>query len=385
MIFMKIVRLTILALILCLSPLLAAGCWNYREIDELAVVAGVAVDKANNGNYIITSEVIQIGNEKDAKIMSKKITIEGNTVFDAVRNGISLTGKKLYWSHAKIVIVSEEIAQKGLSKIVDWYNRDAETRTDVHIAVSKGVPAKEVLNSRGILEEIVSFQIDNMLKNQNSLSKAPDTEIWRFINDLQAKGVAAVTPSIEVVQTGGEKMPQVMGAAVFKKDKLIGFLDGTDTKNMLFIKDEVKGGLLVLGENDLKVPVSLEIFKSETEVEPVVYGDKIEMNINIEVTTAIDEIGGSKNYIEESGRKNLELIAAKSLKAGIEDTIEKVQSDYGVDVFGFGAKVREDKPEVWSAVGEEWENYFKNLRINIKTRVHIRDSAMTSKPLTIGD
>jgi len=109
------------------------------------------------------------------------------------------------------------------------------------------------------------------------------------------------------------------------------------------------------------------------------------MNINIEVTTAIDEIGGSKNYIEESGRKNLELIAAKSLKAGIGDTIEKVQSDYGVDVFGFGAKVREDKPEVWSAVGEEWENYFKNLRINIKTRVHIRDSAMTSKPLVIGD
>lgn len=382
---MKTLRVSVFSLILLLSPLFLTGCWNYREIDEMAIVAGVAVDKGVSSKYKITAEVVQIGKEKDAQIKSKKVILEGNTVFDAVRNAISLSGKRLYWSHSKVVILSEEIAKDGVSKIIDWYNRDAETRADVHILVAKEAFAKEIFTVKGIFEEIISYEIDDMLGNQKSLSKAPEIEIWRFINDLQAKGVGATAPVITLAQADGVKTPSVLGTAIFKKDKLIGYLNQHETKDMLFIKNEVKSGLLILGEKDLKTPVSLEIFSNKTTVEPVVQEGIIEMKINMEVETAIDEIDGNENYIEETGRKKLELAATSKLKADIEETIEKVQAEFGVDIFGFGTILRENEPKTWKLVEDDWENYFKTLKVSVNTKVHIRNSGMMSKPLEIAD
>jgi spore germination protein KC len=63
----------------------------------------------------------------------------------------------------------------------------------------------------------------------------------------------------------------------------------------------------------------------------------------------------------------------------------KMQSEYDSDIFGFGAKLREDKVQEWNSVGDNWEDVFKNLQVNVETRVHIKNSAVLSKPFEIGD
>lgn len=62
-----------------------------------------------------------------------------------------------------------------------------------------------------------------------------------------------------------------MGTAIFNKDKLIGFLSGDRTKDLLCVLNEMNGGLLISsafnGRN--KTPITLEILKSETKTEPI--------------------------------------------------------------------------------------------------------------------
>ena len=178
-------------------------------------------------------------------------------------------------------------------------------------------------------------------------------------------------------------LPHIMGTAFFKTGKLVGFLNGEETKDLIFIKNEVKGGVLIEGTqgNDITTPVSLEIYKSKTQVTPVLDGKDIIINLNIDTTVAIDEIAGTENYIDNEGRIKLEQNAEKTLKERIESLIEKIQSEYGTDIFGFGSKLREDKIEVWNLVSSNWEETFKNLKVNVKTKVHIKNSAMLSKPL----
>ena len=55
---------------------------------------------------------------------------------------ITLSGKKLYWSHATVIILSKEIASEGILKVIDFYNRDAEAREDIHLVISKEATAK---------------------------------------------------------------------------------------------------------------------------------------------------------------------------------------------------------------------------------------------------
>ena len=73
------------------------------------------------------------------------------------------------------------------------------------------------------------------------------------------------------------------------------------------------------------------------------------------------------------------------IKNRIEKLIKKVQTDYGVDIFGFGAKLRENKPKVWNTVEANWADTFKTLKVNVEAKVHIKNSAMLSKPLEVGE
>ena len=384
---MRVVKISLLVLMLLVTSFLVTGCWNYREIDRIAIVAGVAIDKGEKEKYKITAEIIQVSGGSSPKTTSQLITMEGNSIFDAARNGISLTGKRLYWSHNKVIIISKKIAEKGVVSVMDWYNRDSETRFDVNILISKGDCASEILTGKKTTDQIKSFELNDMIKNQKSLSKAPQSDMVIFFNALEGEGIVPALPTIELKKINGKKLPSIMGTAVFKRDKLVGYLNSKDTKSYLVIKDEIKGGLIVekVKKKDKTSPVTLEVFKSKTKVTPIINGKDVKMSIKIDTETAIDEIDGETNVIDDKGRKKLESLAAETLKTQVEDVIKKVQKEYGADIFGFGSKVNQKDPEVWKRIGNDWDKKFKNLEVSVDAKVHIRNSAMLSKPLKVGE
>lgn len=384
---MKKLRITLLALIFLLNTIFITGCWNYREVDKLAIVAGIAVDKGINDRYKITAEIVQISGGKDTKTTSKTITMEGKTMFDAVRNEISLSGKRLYWSHVKVIILSKEIASEGVKKVIEWYSRDAETRQDVHILISERGSAKEIFEGQGTTEDIKSFVLDEMLDNQVSLSKAPTTTILQFDIESQAEGILPIVPAVNLKKVDGDMAPQIMGTAILKNDKLVGFLNGEETKDLNFIRNEVKGGILIeeMPAKDGPTLVSLEIFKSKTKVMPVADGEDIKINLNIDTIVAIDEIVGTENFIDEEGRVKLEQSAENTLEERIAELIKKIQAEYNADIFGFGAKLREYNVHAWNRVSNNWDDVFKDLQVNVITRVRIKNSAQLSKPIKAGE
>jgi spore germination protein KC len=378
---MKVIKISLLVLLLLINTIVLTGCWNYREVDEFSIVAGVAIDKGKNGKYVLTAEIVKISGGANAEQKSKLITMEGKSVFDAARNGISLLGRKFYWSHSKVIILSKEVAREGVIKVIDWYSRDSETRVDVRILISKEDTAGEIFTGKGVTEEIKSFAMEAMLKNQKSLGKAPDIDLLMFYNDLKAEGISAIAPAVSLKKVDGKKVTNVIGAAIFNSDKLVGFLNEEETKDLNFIRDEIKGGVLVVKGKDVSAPVTLEIFKNKTKVTPITKGKDIKIKLSTETTVAIDEIDGSENVIDEEGRKKLEKKAAEMLKVRMESLIKKIKSEYDTDVFGFGEKLREDENKTWDRVSGKWDEEFKNLDVSVKAKVHIRNSANLSTPM----
>ena len=376
-----------LLLIIFISSILFVGCWNYREMDQLAIVAGAAIDKDEYGDISMLVEIVEFSNEKDSKISHKTISIKGATIFDTARNAISVSGKRLYWAHAKVIVISDQVAREGTIKIIDWINRDSETRSNINILIAKGNLAKEILQSGGNKSNIKSFEIARILKNQVSLSKAPRVESWELVNSIIGKGISAVAPTVQLKTINGEKSPSVMGTAIFSKDKLVGFLDDKETKDMLFIQDKVKGGVLVSreSENNKDIPVSLEIFDNKTKIKPILEDGNIRFNVNVNVNTAIDEIGGSADFIGENGSSKLEQSYERTMEIRIKKLITKIQKEYGVDIFGFGARLKEDKPKTWRAVEKNWQESFRTIHVDVKVNVYIRNSGILSKPLEEGD
>lgn len=140
----KLLIILLIILLMMALTLNSFGCWNYREVESLAIVSGMAVDKAENRkDFLITIETVQIQGGKETPIKSLRIESTGKTVFDAVRHAIKISAKRLYWPHSEVVIISQEVAREGIISVVDWVNRSSELRLTLNILVSKEKTAKE--------------------------------------------------------------------------------------------------------------------------------------------------------------------------------------------------------------------------------------------------
>jgi len=374
--------------IFSIPALFATGCWNYREINQMSIVAGAAVDKTQDGKYKLTVEIIDLkSGGKEANIHSKKLESYGESFFDAVRNTIKFNSQKLYWGHVETIVVSKEVAKEGILQILDFLDRDAEPRSSIDILISKEDTAAQILDSQSIATEIRSFEINKMLDVEKSLSKSPKTEVYQFINALGADGVSPVLPVIGLKKNWGQATSQLSGTAVFKGDKLAYMFNEEDTKYYLFIVDEVHGGLLLLkeGQNDGLSGITLEIEKSKTEVKPVYSKGKLSFDMTIKVKTNLGEVDNDEKYHNKLDTDKMQKEAGEMLKKEVERVIKAVQYEYDIDIFGFGKSVREDIPDLWKKIGPEWADIFKNVPVKVDVGVKINHSGLLSKPIMMGD
>ncbi|MEK4291862.1 Ger(x)C family spore germination protein [Paenibacillus sp. FSL R5-0914] len=372
----------IVSLIVLMSTV---GCWNYIEIEDMSIVAGVAIDKgASDGKLLVTAEIVDTKEgSKSSQAGFKMLSLTGETMFDIVRGMISITGKKLFWSHSKAIILSEEIAREGVINIIDWYNRDTETRSDVYIFVSKEKTAQEIINLSSLTESIMAYALAQQMRFENSVSTAPVVEIWDFIDKLEASGEYAIAPLIYIHETNKIKNARVSGAAIFSMDKMIGTISGEETKYMLFANNQIKGGVLAVNDKNGKPAFSLEILSNRTKVKPVWVEGKLQMQINTLTHTGLDEVKVPEEFTNRDSKKVIEKRAGEELQKAILSVIHRVQKDYHADIFGFGELLHEQMPQTWKKIEKDWGKEFSEVEVVVNSEVIIDSSAQTSRSIKI--
>lgn len=382
------IKRVVLILLTLLALVTISGCWNYVEVDDMSIVAGVAIDKnPADGKILLTVELIDTkSGSKQMQAGYKTISLAGDTMFDIVRNMISLTGKKLFWSHAKAIIISEEVARRdGVIRFIDWYTRDTETRADVFIFVSKEKTAREILNLKSTLESVTSFEVAEMMRDEKYVNTAPSVEIWDFINKLGSHGKCAIAPLIFIHHNDKDNNERVNGTAVFIKDQMVGTLSGEESKYMLFAKNDIKGGILPVKDETGKPSFSLEIISSHTKIKPILTTEGIQIQINTVTHTGLDEVMSSTGFNNFQSMKTIEQRAEEELEKNILAVIQKVQREYHSDIFGFGEVIYEHMPKLWKNVEDHWENEFSKLVVTVQSKVVIDSSGKTSRSIRVGD
>lgn len=382
-------RLLLLFILILSFMILLSGCWNYREIDRLAIVSGLAIDKNHiNNKFMLTAEIVDLlGSLTEGNVKAKRIEAEGETVVDAVRNMIKVSGKRLYWSHTKVIIVSEDVAKEGIKPIIDFISRNNEPRLTINMFISRKKTAKELLNQQSVTTNIRAFEMEYMLMGNNSLSKSMKVDTSELVDIMSGKGISSYLPALDITLNDEKKTATLSGLAVFKKDKLIGFLNEEDTKYFLFLKNKIKGGLLVIPMNDEKSndKVTLEIFKNKTKIKPIYTKEKLLMKVDINTEFSIKEEDTNINYMSKENRNILKKETEVYLQKNIEKVIKKVQEDFDSDIFGFGRIVMIDMPSLWKNIEKDWNKIFKTLEVEINAKVNIKDGGLVSKPVQVGD
>ncbi|MGH4123380.1 MAG: Ger(x)C family spore germination protein [Clostridium sp.] len=372
--------------LIAICPIILCGCWNYVEINNLAIVAGMAIDKDLITNkYIVTTEIITTQTQGVSSIISSDLyRSEGDSIFNAVRDTIEKTGLKLFWSDAKVVIISDSLAREGVIPVIDWVNRSPYVRSDMWMLISKENSAAEILEGKVKLNEVTSFHLEKTMRSGKTLSKFTDSKLWSFIDGISQKGKSETIAIVKNELNNGVISPHLEGSAIFKSDKLIGYLNGNETLYMLMIKNKLKDGLIVIKNvSGSDTFVTLGIHENRTKLTPLYNNGIVSLVIDIYPVVTIEEIGGSKNFMEEESLKIFQGEAEDKIKTQIQSLISKLQKDYESDILGFGQIFDKEKPKASEFFKKNGKDIFANIKTEVNIHLQINGSGITNAPIIL--
>lgn len=385
---MKKRRLIILVL---LMAIVLTGCWNRRELNELAIAVGFGVDKEGE-QYRLSVQVVDPGEvaaNKGATSGRTPVTLyhmSAPTIFEALRKMTTISPRKIYNSHLRILVIGEEVAKDGIGEVLDFVSRDQEMRTDFYIVVARGEDtAEEALK---ILTPIEKIPANNLFHSLAASAKAwaPSTTVTldQLIADLVSEGKQPVLTGLRIngnaqngqTNTNLEKIDnaatlQYTGLAVFKEDKLIGWLNQNDSIGYNFILNNIKSTV-----GNLECPdggkIVIEVIRSDTKVKGFVEKGKPRVEVKTRIEANVGEMACHLDLTKTSSIAEIEKIASKRVQDLMNQTVSKVQKQYKVDIFGFGEAVHRANSTAWKAWKKDWDAQFAKLPVDYKVEVKIR-------------
>ena len=164
-------RAVTITLIIVLA-LTLSGCWNRRELNTLGIIGLVGVDAGSNG-IRATFEIIKP--EKPGKSGGDKLEMPvkyvqstGRTLAEALRFTPLRFDRKLFLSHTKGFLFSEEVARNGLAEHLDAIMRDHEMRISMHIVIVKETCAADVMGIAGGINTVPANYVEDLLKQHKA-------------------------------------------------------------------------------------------------------------------------------------------------------------------------------------------------------------------------
>lgn len=385
----RIVCLFLKVTIVSFIALNLTGCWNNVELDKIAIVMGIGIDKTTQiGEVDMT---VQVANTKTLKSSSTDIGSKtigdyfnlestGDTIFNIVSDFSKRSNRKLFFAQNQVIILSRGIAEEGLEKCIDFFCRDSETRSLVWVLICDKT-ANEVLDIKSDFESIPSRGINELVKQQQYNSQAPMVDLHKFASRLMSKTTSPIAPLIKVSVEGNKKIVYVSGTAVFKQDKMIGEMNEKETRGMLWVIGEVKKGIIVTADPGSNNKVSLEIICASSKIIPEIENGKINMQIMIKEEGNLGEQSDSNDLANPKVIEVLEKNKESIIRNEVMLALKKAQS-LDADVFGFGEAIYQKYPKEWKNMKENWNEIFKKINIDVVVDAKLRRTGRITKPIT---
>jgi spore germination protein KC len=314
--------------------------------------------------------------------MTQFLYSEGETIFHAIRNAKAQIKSRLYFGHMMAVIISEDLAKKEeITQIADWFMRDAECRETMYFIISQEKSAAIIFEAESVENPILSYEIQSILeKDKKHTLSTHAHELYQIYNILNTGGKSLSLPAIHLLYKDEKPRIEINGTAVFKDRSMVGYLSPDESKYLLFALDEAEGGILTVQVPDAPdTAVSLEIEKNQTSrAFKAAEGKKvIELKLNTDVY--IGETTGRYDSLDETQSILVAEAAQKKLEQNIKAVINKLQNEFESDILGFGALLHKQELKQWRELNDDWDKEFKELTVEVISKVKIRNTAMLRK------
>lgn len=401
-----------------LALLCLPGCFGSAETDQTAFVLAMGFDKGEKDTMVVTVSIANPrviaggagggGGEEGKNVLVMSVETFGP--LSGLEQLNTVTGRHLSLLHAKAYVFSEELAREGLA---DWFttmSRYYELRATSFVFVCRG-KAKDFLEKNqppmelsptkqyellGITAKTHGFYNNTMFKDFYQDVKSWSTEPSLPLVALHEGGLE--TTKLGIAKGGeykpgrylagempvtGENKAQVIGTAVFRGSRLVGLIDGRETRHFLMLRGIFKRGFITFLDPLIPVPslVGLTIYQRRSPKYTTAINEdgRVTVSVDLDLEADLTAIISDINYENPELKPVLEEAISREVEQDCLALIKRTQEEFQSDICGFGHQL---KRHFWTT--QAWRDFnwlerYPEAQVDVTVHTRIRRTGLLLK------
>ena len=400
----KIRKLLSLFLIITVLAFSLSGCFNAQNIDHLAYVVAIGFDIGENNKLKLSFQISVPSNSTDgggsSQSNSSVVTSIECSSFDSGVNILnSYLSKESNLAHCKIIVFSEDFANRGISETLFTLMNTIDVRPDCNVLVSRCSAEYFLNNSKPMLEKLSAryYEIAPTTSEYTGLTEnvtlsqffSDYTDTFRSSfailgginsNNTHSTNLGESPTEIDASNKADETLihgkpnSENIGLAVFYKDKLVGELTGLETICHQIISNTLDTCVINIPspfEDEQTISLKLRLVNNTKNKVDLVNGAPF-ITSNVTLEARILSLDENSKYLSSENVSLLEKSANFYLTTKLYEYLYKVSKDFKSDIDGFGKHVVRNFLTM-----DEWKNYnwlenFKNSFFDVKVETKVK-------------
>jgi spore germination protein KC len=388
----QIIKHKIYLLLICFT-LCLAGCNNYKEVNSLAFVIGLGIDKPKKNMYRLTLQVVQPSNAASASLGKGQglpvinYTGTGRTLSEAARNASKKLSRESFYAHMNLVVVDENTAKDNILKVLDAFERDENIHTKAAVLIAHHTSAEAVMNALTPLDNITSVSLyEQLLNTNNDLGENHIITIREIIQFTTYKGNDVTISGVEIqgnetkikkqanLQQSDPSLIVMKDEALLHDGKLVHWMSGKKTRSFLIASNKLKQTNVTVpcGKNQY---VSVYLNKSKAKKQVAMKGSTPHINMQVKMKGTIDEIMCDENFDTPAAIKKYEKKVARVIHKEIVEAM-KESFIHESDPFALGRRLSMNNLKQWKKVESIWPTPLKHAQLHVQVDVSILRTGM---------
>lgn len=372
-------------LIILITLTFLTGCYNYRELNDLAIVTAVSISKEKD-NYNIAVQVVNPKKDQDTSSSNEPDFIvyksKGETLQAAFESLVKESPKRMYKTQMQILIIDEKMAKNNIKEVFEYLARNPEIRNEFNVLIGK---SDNILETLTPLNNLSSQNIlDSLKASSKYLGNTNLLTFNELLSDYQNEKTEMAIPVIKLTSQKNkddkntEKIlekttttPAIVldNISIFKDNKLIGYLSTKETVSYNFINNNITlTNIKKDYPNNKYIAYKILKSKSKLEVTPKKHTITLTIKGNAEINEATYNIDLSK----EKNIKKLEKSLNKRLEKMITSSFNSTRKKYNSDIYGFEDLYYKKDPKYYNKIKKDWDSKeFQKIKLKVKSNIKI--------------
>ncbi|PEA04356.1 Ger(x)C family spore germination protein [Bacillus cereus] len=378
----------ILISVSCLLLSIICGNFNRNELNEIAIVYAIGIDKAAKG-YKVSLQIINPKPTGNPSIEQPPVIVyqdEAKSIGKAIEQVSKKISRELHLSQIQLIVVGETlIKDKGMKTTLNYVLRDPTIPSGVDILTTRNMKASQVLQAFSPLEDIPINEVVKALHNTEE-KWGSHQRIFpiQLKAEIMSAGKEAAIPTIKMVgesydaknKKNFEKLSPksyltLSGLTILRGYKQVGWLNENLSGTYYLLKGELKTSYFD-APCLKKEEFGLTALKNTTSITGHLKNGIPYFQIKMRLIGDLNEFNCETDISTPTKVKRLEAKMEKGIKKHVESllqTSKQLQSDF----IGFGEVLMIHDHSNWKKLRYNWGEIYPSSRFDIQIQILVRN------------